>query len=69
MQNRMIMGFNEEQSLQTEGGYMRRTVCCNFGSAARIQKHEDYLRRTAHNIATQPAKCFEVHGGLSEHLL
>ena len=64
-----FMRLDEVQSLQTKGGYLRRTVCYNFGSAACIQKHEDQLRRTTHNICTQPAKCIEVDGGLSEHLL
>ena len=39
-----FMGLDAEQSLQTKAGYMRRTVCCNFGSAARIQKYDDQLR-------------------------
>ena len=64
-----FMGLDEEQSLQTKVGYMRWTVCYNFGPAACIQKHEDQLRRTTHNICTQAAKCFEVDGGLSEPLL
>jgi hypothetical protein len=53
-----FMGLDEEQSLQTKGGCTRRTVCYNFVSAACIQQHEDQLRRTTHNICTQPVKCF-----------
>jgi hypothetical protein len=64
-----FMVLDEEQSLQTKGGYMRRTVCYNFGSAACIQQHEVQLRRTTHNICTQTVKCTEGDGGLSEHLL
>ena len=64
-----FMGLDKGQSLQTKGGYMRQTVCSNFRSAACIQKHADQLRRTTHNICTQPATCIEVDGGLSEHLL
>ena len=64
-----FMPLDEEQSLQTKGGYMRRTVCYNFGSAACIQKHEDQLRRTTHHLCTQAVKCIEGDGGLSEHLL
>jgi len=63
------MGFDEEQSLQMKIGYMRWTVWCNFGSAACIQKYDDQLRRTTHNTATHAMRCFEVDGGLSEHLL
>ena len=61
--------LHEEQSLKRKGGYMRWTVCYNFGSADCIQNHEDQLRRTTHNLCTQAAKCIEVDGGLSEHLL
>ena len=53
------MVLDEEQSLQTKSGYMRRTVCCNFGSAACVQKHEEHslpalwkLKITAHQAAT-----------------
>ena len=46
-----FMGFDEEQSLEMKGGYMRRTVCSNFRSAACIQKCDDQLRRTTQNIA------------------
>jgi len=63
------MRFDEQQSLQTKDGHMRQTVFCNFGSAACIQKHEDQLRWTTHNLCTQAAKCIKVDGGLSEHLL
>jgi hypothetical protein len=48
-----FMGLDEEQSLQTNGGYMRRTVCCNFVSAACIQQHEDRLKtKNTHSLHT-----------------
>ena len=61
--------MDKEQSLQTKGGYTRRNDCSNFGSAAHMKEHEAQLRRTTHNHRTQAAKCLEVDGGLSEHLL
>jgi len=61
--------LDEEQSLQTKGGCTRQNDCSNFGSAACIKEHEDQLRWTTHNLCTQAAKCLEVDGGLSEHLL
>jgi len=65
----LFMGLDEGQSFQMKGGYMRRTVCSNIGSAVHMKEHEDQLRRTKHNLLTQAAKCIEVDGGLSEHLL
>jgi hypothetical protein len=63
------MGLDEEQSLQMKSGYKIRIAGSNFASAACMKEHEDQLRRTTHNHRTQAAKCIEVDGGLSEHLL
>jgi hypothetical protein len=38
-------------------------------AAARINKREDQLRRTTHDLRTRAAKCTEVDGGIFEHLL
>jgi hypothetical protein len=42
---------------------------CILDAAARIEKHEDQLRRTTHDLRTRVAKCREVEGGIFEHLL
>jgi len=64
-----FMGSDEEQSLQTNGGYTRWMACFNLGSAARIQKHEDQLRQTTHSLRTQAAKCLEVDGHVHTNCL
>jgi hypothetical protein len=38
-------------------------------AAARIKKREDQLRRKTRDLRTRIAKCTEVDGGISEHLL
>jgi hypothetical protein len=38
-------------------------------AAARIEKSEDVLRRTTHNLQTRVAKCMEVNGGIFGRLL
>jgi len=38
-------------------------------AAACIKKREDQLRRKTHDLRTRAAKCTEVDGGISEHLL
>jgi phage gpG-like protein len=38
-------------------------------AAASIKKREDQLRRTARDLRTRVEKCFEVDGGIYEHLL
>ena len=38
-------------------------------TAACINKGEDQLRRTTHDLRTPVAKCTEVDGGIFEHLL
>jgi hypothetical protein len=40
-----------------------------LGAAVRIKKREDELRRTTRDLHTRVAKCFEVDGGILEHLL
>ena len=37
--------------------------------AARIKKCEDQFRRKTRELRTRVAKCVEVDGGISEHLL
>jgi len=38
-------------------------------AAACIKKREDQLRRKTRDLRTRAAKCTEVDGGISEHLL
>jgi hypothetical protein len=37
-----------------------------LNAAARIKKHEDQLKRTAHSLRTPDAKCIEVQVGFSK---
>ena len=37
-----------------------------LNAAARTKKHEDQLRKTAHNFRTPHAKCIEVQVGFSK---
>jgi hypothetical protein len=41
----------------------------SLDSAACIKKRENQLRRTTRDLSTRVAKCTEVDGGISEHLL
>jgi len=38
-------------------------------AAARIKKCKDQLRRTTRDLCTRAAKCIEVDGGISKHVL
>jgi hypothetical protein len=38
-------------------------------AAACVKKHEDQLGRTTLDVRTRVAKCFEIGGGIFEHLL
>jgi hypothetical protein len=40
-----------------------------LGAVARIEKREDQLRRKTRDLRTTTAKCYEVDGGVFEHLL
>jgi hypothetical protein len=62
------MGLDEEKSLQKKCGYTRRFARSHLDAAARIKKREDQLRRTKRDFHTRVAKCFEVEGGIFEHL-
>jgi hypothetical protein len=37
--------------------------------AARVNMHEDKLRRTKRDLRTRVAKCTEIDGGILDHLL
>jgi hypothetical protein len=39
-----------------------------LNAAVCIKKREDQIRRTTRDLCTRVAKCFEVDGGIFEHL-
>jgi hypothetical protein len=61
--------LDEERSLQNKGGYTDELFSRVLDAAVGIKRREDQLRRTTRYLRTRVAKCTEVDGGTSEHLL
>jgi len=64
------VGVDEKRSLQKKVNTRDELVARVMNSAALIkQKCQDDLRRATHTVAKRVEKCFEVDGGIFEHLL
>jgi len=55
----LFVRMDEERSLQTKGGYTRRTARSHLDAAARI-KTRDNIRRTTRDLRTRVAKCLRL---------
>ena len=65
----VFVGWKKCEVFKINIGTQDELLARILDAAACIKKREDQLRRTTRDLRTRVAKCTEVDGGISEHLL